>query len=506
METGTTLTGRLRSGPSRLLQEEFLEPQFRFELEHLVPYYLLAERVLLVEYRRMGVLDDAQTQAIAVALREAVSGGLVADHRANLADISFAIEQRVLASLTVPAPAWHVDRSRNDLQAAAQLLFGRDELRRCADAALKFGRAAHAVARAYTEMPMPGYTHLQAAQVISPGFYLAAVADQTLLALRRMLGADDDINLCPLGGGAICGQELPWDRERMAFLTGCAGPQRHALNAVASRSWATIISGELSNFAVAASRFATDLMAWASEAYQFLELPDELAGISSAMPQKKNYPVLERARGRTAHVSALAYDIVVASRNTSYSNSVEAAKEAGRYFHAACDAFCSALRLLTAVVSAARFRSDRMRAACERSYLGGLTLANDLTLRCHVPWRTAQVIAGEYIRAALTRGIPPGTPNALLLRQVSEEHGYAAGDDAEKALREAFDIDHALYRTSSSGSAHPQAVRALLNSQEEEFAQVAADLASRRRRAAACAAEVDRLLAAEDTSDPARKR
>ncbi len=66
---------------------------------------------------------------------------------------------------------------------------------------------------------------------------------------------------------------------------------------------------------------------------------------------------------------------------------------------AAFDTLGSVLRLFGAVLENLRFREDRMREACESEYLGGFTLANLLTLRAGVPWRTAQVVAGRYIVA-----------------------------------------------------------------------------------------------------------
>jgi argininosuccinate lyase len=235
------------------------------------------------------------------------------------------------------------------------------------------------------DLPMPGYTHYQPAQVISPGFYLAAMSEQMIVALRRLLGLYDTINACPLGSGAMAGQELAWNRELMGELLGFARSQRHALVSVASREWVLQIGSELSLLSLALSRFVTDLISWGSSEYGFIDLPDSMSGISSAMPQKKNFPVLERIRGKTAHVSAFFVDALLGQRNTSFSNLVEVSKEAGAHLLTSCTTLQSVLRLFSAVIEHLQFEEARMRAACEEAFLGGFSLANYLTLQHAIP-------------------------------------------------------------------------------------------------------------------------
>jgi argininosuccinate lyase len=463
-----------------MLHEDVLEPQFRYEVQHLLPAYLAIETVLASEYRRMGVLTADEAITIARILHEIGPAALTADPSVNLSDIAFAIERYVVERAGVPIARWHVDRSRNDLQACAQLMFGRELLFGVASELRAFGDEVRRVAGRATDIPMPGYTHLQPAQVITPGFYLAALSDQVTHALERLRTTYDALNRCPLGAGAMAGQELPWDRPRMAGLLGFAGVREHALVSVASRAWASEITGELALFGVTLSRFITDLMGWASGQYGFLDLPDELSGISSAMPQKKNFPVLERIRGKTAHLVAAHVDLLVSLRNTPYANSVEVSKEATSPLRDTCADLATTLRLATAVVAGMRFDADRMRSACEQEYLGGFTLANLLTLNSDVPWRTAQVIAGQYIVTALERGLAPRDYDAELLREVSARHGCPAVDPARE-LGEAFDVERSLWRKQSSGSANPEAVRRLLEEQDAACRQAAADWDSRER-------------------------
>ncbi|HEX6871985.1 MAG TPA: lyase family protein [Micromonosporaceae bacterium] len=485
-----SLTGRIDGVPSEIWHDEVLAPQFAYEVEHLLPWYVAIEKVFLLEYARMGLVDADQAAALAARWSTITADSITADPRANMSDIAFALERYVADGPVRPFGAWHVDRSRNDLQATAQRMFGRHQLIASAEALTTFCRTTLALAEQTTEVPMPGHTHLQAAQVITPAFYLTAIVTETLRTLRRLSLTYDEVDECPLGAGAMAGQELDWDRDRMARLLGFGRPVPHALVAVASRGWALSMAADLSGYATVVSRFATDLMMWGSAEFGYIDLPDQLSGISSAMPQKKNFPVLERIRGRSAHVAAYAVDLAMGQRSTPYSNMVEVSKEAGAHLWDLLKTLGSTMRLFNTVMAHLRFRTERMRAACEREYLGGFTLANLLTLRAGVAWRTSQVIAGRYVVAASEAGRTPGQPDGALLATLVSEHGITV-DKPEELLVEAFSVDNALRVKVSPGSTGPDPVRHLLAEQQAELVRTEQLWAGRRQHIATALAELD---------------
>ncbi len=156
------LTGRIAAGPDALLRAEVLEPQLRFEIDALLPWYVQLEKVLLLEYRRLGLLDGAQVGAIAELLDRVTPEVVAREAEESMSDIAFTLERHVTRRLAEVPPAWHVDRSRNDLQATAQSMHGRARLLECAEALIAFGRTAHRLAGRGAELAMPGYTHIQA--------------------------------------------------------------------------------------------------------------------------------------------------------------------------------------------------------------------------------------------------------------------------------------------------------------------------------------------------------
>lgn len=75
---------------------------------------------MLLEYVRMGLITRQDALEIARALQAAERGTVAPDPGRNMSDISFALERHVEGLLSRPVPCWHIDRSRNDVQACAK--------------------------------------------------------------------------------------------------------------------------------------------------------------------------------------------------------------------------------------------------------------------------------------------------------------------------------------------------------------------------------------------------
>ena len=404
-----------------------------------------------------------------------------------MSDALFALERCVHARVPAGAGAWHVDRSRNDVQACAQLMYGRERLLQIADATVDLARATLTTARRHTGSLMPGYTQHQAAQAITFGFYLTALAEAAVTAAEALVAAFTTVNLCPLGAGALAGLELPWDRDRLADALGFAGPQPHALTSVASRGWVLRAAAELSVLGTTMSRFLTDLMWWSGSSCRFVDLPDALAGISSAMPHKRNFPVLERVRGMCGHLSGLAGDLMTAQRNTGYTNLVEVSKEGTRYLEELFSVGGTMLALFAQVVASLRFDPRRAEGALSGEVLAASTIANHLTLEHGVPARTGQIAVGAWISATLDRlgegaDLTPAHLRADDLAGACARLGFPVTLD-EARLRDLLDAGASVRRRRTSGSTHPDRVHDLLD-RVEERAEAAG------RSAAACAEQV----------------
>nr|WP_154985006.1 lyase family protein [Paenibacillus xylanexedens] len=471
-------TGRIDNFPKEILHDEILEPQFNYEVEHLLQYYIQIEQVMLLEYVKMQCVSKNQGAEINNVLTSITKELLVASPENNMSDILFAIEKNVESSLSDPVPYWHADRSRNDVQACAQLMFARQELLQLIT---KLGFLIDEIlnlAKQYTDTPMPGYTHFQSAQIITPGFYLSAMLDELIQIHKNWIHTYDNVNKSPLAAGAMAGVELNWDRDALARLLGFSDTNNNALRSVASRQWVLQISAELSVFSVLISRFLTDLMLWGSSEFQFIDLPGSLSGISSAMPQKKNFPILERIRGKCSHLAAFHNNFILGQKNTPYSNLVETSKESSTYFIDLSHTSQSILTLLTLVIQHLNFKEDRMLSICKKDYFGGFSLANFLTIRDNIPYRKSQVIAGRYIMEAMRLNLSPQEYNVHILEQKCAEEGFSIQNPAE-ILSLSFDVENNLNLKTSYGSTNPSMVKTRIEHQLEETTQCKNNLESR---------------------------
>src|SRR5699024_1750673 len=153
-----------------------------------------------------------------------------------------------------------------------------------------------------TETIMPGYTHLQAAQPVSLAHHLMAYAFMNLRDIGRMEDYIKRLKQLPLGACALAGTSYDIDRDFVAAELGFDSVMANSMDAVSDRDYIMELSSVLSIIAVHLSRFAEEIINWASPAYKFIDLDDKFATGSSIMPQKKNPDMAELVRGKSARL------------------------------------------------------------------------------------------------------------------------------------------------------------------------------------------------------------
>lgn len=469
------LTGRLKKPPHESYTNTVLYPQFKFELDNYLSHYLAIEKVLLQMYEQMNILSASEAEAIAKAINNLDKEELHIASKENLTDIAFTIEKAVKEKVKEPVPFWHLDRSRNDFQACAQLMYGRENWMELIQKMLDLSKAIIRKIDEYPSTLMLGYTHYQSAQVINVSFYLTAIHAHILETIRKMLLTLDFINgRCPLGSGSMSGQELKVDNNLMAKKLGFQGYVGHALVGVSSRDWLLSIGETVSYFASNMSRFLSDLLNWGSSEYRYIDFPDELSGISSSMPQKRNYPILERARGKTGYLINYYIGFLMGQRNTPFSNLVEVSKESSKDLPLLFHETNRLIDLLMLIFDNISFVPERMKERCDAEFIGGFSLANQLTIRNGIPYRQSQVIAGEFITASMKLDVQPVDLSIELLNTICLEYGYK-NHLTEKELKDLFNSENESRRKKSVGSSNPDSVKEITSKQIDFAAKLEAD-------------------------------
>ena len=456
-------SGRITDAPNDVMNEMLLKPQFEFEVNNLLCFYKDIELVILKEQKRLGLLKNHEYEVIKSSIKSLKKEDFVADVKGNLSDISFAFEQSVKKKLKTDLAAnWHLDKSRNDFQATAMRMYGIKHLKDSTYKTKSLVTSLQSLAEEYVDIPMPGFTHHQPAQIISPAFYLISISRVMLDTIKRFDFALEDINLCPLGAGAMAGLEFEWDRNVLAKNLGFKRPLNTAMVAISERDWMQKIAFEYSLIGNKISRFCTDFIYWSSYENKFIDLPDSMVGISSAMPQKKNFVILERIRGGCVHLSSLLNDFMNTSQNSSYTNLVQVTKEGSRYLEELFDCYDRVITLFNLFISNLKFNKDKLFEYCHSDFFGGFSLANYLTKEEEIPYRLSQKIVGEFIC---------DEKNELEdLIGIIIKYGYKVTDDIP--LEKFSDVDWLLNSKNTSGSTSPAFVREELLNQKEELSML----------------------------------
>jgi argininosuccinate lyase len=372
----------------------------------LAPYDLLQSQAHARALHALGVLDDAELDAILGALekihQEVESGAF--EYRAEDEDIHMAIERRLTEDLGELGGKLHTARSRNDQVATDLSLFVRAHSLACGDLTWQLMQTLLDKAIAHEGWRSPAYTHLQRAQPIYLSHYLLAYFWMFRRDLLRFRSAAQSASEMPSGSGALAGLNWDLDRDQMAATLGFTGPMQNSLDAVSSRDQALDLLSATAICSSHLSRLGSEIVIWSSSEFGYLSTDDSFASGSSIMPQKKNPDAAELLRGKAPRVAADLQALLGAlhALPLGYSKDMQEDKEP---LFDAVDTTETSLRVAARMMEGITFDRGRLEAAAEDRFLAATDLADVLTAE-GVPFRAAHGIVGGLVRRALEEGRP----------------------------------------------------------------------------------------------------
>jgi len=317
-------------------------------------------------------------------------------------DIHMAIERRLTELIGPLGGKLHTGRSRNDQVALDTRLYLRTRLNTLRDYLTNFQRVLVVQAKAHQTTMMPGYTHLQRAQPVLLAHHLLAYVEMLERDKGRIHDARARLNVMPLGSGALAGTNYPVNRQYTAELLEFPAVTLNSMDAVSDRDFMIETASALSIVMMHLSRLSEELIIWASQEFQFVDLPDAFCTGSSMMPQKKNPDVPELIRGKTGRVYGHLVNLLTMLKALPLSYNRDLQEDKPALFDA-LDTVMSSVQVMTELMSRVRVN----RAALDHALQGGGLLATELAdylvLR-GIPFREAHGITGRVVRAALDQG------------------------------------------------------------------------------------------------------
>ncbi len=326
----------------------------------------------------------------------------------NFVDIHPLIESYVIKSSGLKVGGkLHLGKSRNDQVVTDIRMVIRSGVLEIARELYSLLSHLLLLAEKEKETVFPAFTHTQPAQITSYGHYLLANFGALSRDGERLADVYPRLNLLPLGAGATAGSRIRLDRNLAARCLGFDGIIDNSTDAVSSRDVFLEIGAVLLSLTVSLSRMAADFILWSAPPSRMVELPDEYADSSSAMPQKKNPDPLEMVRGKAQLLLGIYTHLAStpAGLPTGYHKDFQDLKVS---LFAGLDETRASLRVMNLIVPGLILHRERMEELSTQSGVAALDLAEALAQKAGLPFREAHRLVGSLVREAQRHGVELG--------------------------------------------------------------------------------------------------
>jgi argininosuccinate lyase len=351
----------------------------------------------MLNARQLLSLDDLD--AIRDGLRVLAEQHAQGAWRVELADEDgqTALERRLTERVGVAGARIHLGRSRNDQVLTAIRLYLRDVLEQLSGGAVAVADALDELGVREAATPLPGYTHMQQAMPSSVTLWAGGFAAELRDDAEGLTGVSRRLGRSPLGSAAGYGTPgLSIDREATRDALGFTSVQEPVTAVQLSRGKAEAqLVFEITLLMQDLSRFAADVLLFATQEFGFVTLPEAFTTGSSIMPQKRNPDVFELIRGRSASALASLTEAlaVCAKLPSGYQRDLQLIKFP---LFRAIDLALETLSILPPAITAMHFNRAAIRLD---PAIHAAEEANRLAVREGIPFREAYRLIAAKLRS-----------------------------------------------------------------------------------------------------------
>ena len=311
----------------------------------------------------------------------------------SLEDLHMNIESRLHQLIGPAAGRLHTGRSRNDQVALDMRLYTKEAINNTVQALRGVQRALVDRGKEFSDVVMPGYTHMQRAQPVLFAHHLLAYFQMFERDIDRFHDCYRRADVLPLGSGALAGVTYPTDREFLARELNFSRISANSMDAVSDRDFVLEYLSSAATCMMHLSRMGEELVLWSSREFGFIRLAEEFTTGSSIMPQKRNPDFAELARGKTGRVYGNLMGLLTVMKGLplTYNRDLQEDKEG---FFDTVDTLLSTLDVFQGMLSGLTLDVKRVTSLAGASYVLATDVADYLVAK-EVPFREAHgIVAG----------------------------------------------------------------------------------------------------------------
>lgn len=328
-----------------------------------------------------GILADIDSKKLAIS--------------EDAEDIHMFVEAELTKRIGEVGKRLHTARSRNDQVALDLRMYLRDENQLVKKMLLQLIEVIANKAKNYSDVIMPGYTHLQRAQPILFSHHLLAYAQMFKRDYSRLQDALERMNYSPLGSCALAGTTYDTNRKMVADLLKFNGVTENSIDSVADRDFCVELLSCYSIIMMHLSRFSEEIILWTSSEFSYVQLDDAFTTGSSIMPQKKNSDMAELVRGKSGRVygDLMAMLTVLKGLPLAYNKDMQEDKE-GIFDGLKTVQDC--LQVFVPMLDSMKVNKENMLNSCKTGFINATDLADYLTKK-GLPFREAYKLVGSIV-------------------------------------------------------------------------------------------------------------
>ena len=346
---------------------------------------------------KVGLISGAELEQILTGLTE-IEAEIESNtfvFRPELEDIHMNIEKGLVEKVGQAGEKLHTARSRNDQVTLDMRLYLREESQHLIGLLSDLQKGFVQLAREHLGLLMPGYTHMQRAQPVLLSHHLLAYFEMFNRDKERLSDCLKRINVLPLGSGALAGTSLPIDRDFVAKELGFPEVSANSMDAVSDRDFIVEFLAACGLIQIHLSRLSEELILWASQEFDFVEIADRYCTGSSIMPQKKNPDMPELIRGKSGRVvgNLMSVLIVLKGLPMTYNRDLQEDKEP---VFDTVDTVVQSLTVMSELLSGLSFNRETLKHSTNTGFMTATDLAEYL-VRKDIPFRQAHSIVGKAV-------------------------------------------------------------------------------------------------------------